>query len=330
MSVTRKILAGLLALSLAPGTCVRSELPEPDYTSPVEITRLDVRGLKAGPLVLEGAWELASENDHFGGYSALVQWKPGVLLAANDAGRLMKLPRPDGPAGEIALEKFLAFERVDKTRVDLESLTNDPATGRVWAGLEWSQEIIRFDPDLKRERQYRPQAMKDWGSNSGPESLVRLPDGRFIVIEERRRGDGHHNALLFPGDPVAGQLPVPFIFAGREGYRPADAALLPDGRVVVLLRGFELGLPPRFPVMLATFVPSRIGEGKVLRSQFLAQIDEPMPSENYEGVTAIAESDGSWSLWLISDDNFASYQRTLLLKLSWQPDGRRARQKARE
>jgi hypothetical protein len=329
MRVKRIFLAGLLALGLAPGTFVRSALPAPDYASPVMITRLDTEPLRSGPLVLEGAWQLKSDNDHFGGYSALVEWRPGLLLAANDAGRLMKLPRPDRSTDPVELDKFLNFERADKTRVDIESLTRDPATGQIWAGLEWAQQIIRFGPRLQRQEQVRPAEMKDWGGNSGPESLVRLRDGRFVVIEEQASGAGLHEALIFPGDPTDGASPVRFIFKGREDYRPADAALLPNGKLVVLLRGVRWALPPQFPALLVIADPAGIEKDAVLESRFLARIDAPFPSDNFEGMTVIDEGDGSWALWLISDDNFTRYQRTLLLKLRWDLGQAQARQKAR-
>lgn len=329
MGVKRKILAGLVVLGVAPGTFVRSDLPPPDFTSPVAIQRLDTRPLKSGPLELEDAWVLTSKNDHFGGFSALIAWKPDQFLAANDAGRLMHLPRPDRSSAAPTLDRFLNFERVDKTHVDIESLTFDPATGEVWAGLEWAQQIIRFGPRLQHRGQVRPPEMMEWGGNSGPESMLRLKDGRFIVIEERASAEGLHEALLFPGDPTDDEEPMRFVFQARDGYRPSDAALLPNGRIVVLLRGVELGLPLSFPALLVVADPRDIAEDSVLRSRFLAKIEEPFPSDNFEGLTVVDEKDGSWSLWLISDDNFASYQRTLLLKLRWDRTAAQARQKAR-
>ena len=122
---------------------------------------------------------------------------------------------------------------------------------------------------------------------------------------------------------------VRFVFQARDGYRPSDAALLPNGRIVVLLRGIELGLPLSFPALLVVADPRDIAEDTVLPSRLLAKIEEPFPSDNFEGLTVVDEKDGNWSLWLISDDNFASYQRTLLLKLRWDRTAAQARQKAR-
>ena len=329
MRMKRILLAGLVALGLAPGTFVRSEPSPPDFDSPVSIERLDTKRLRAGPLVLEGAWVLKSENDHFGGYSALIARGPDDLLAANDRGRLMYLPRPDLWDDPPEVDEFLNFWRVDKSHVDLEALTSDPETGRVWAAMEWAQEITRFDRKLRQRASIRPAAMKDWPGNAGPESLVRLRSGEFIVIKEYPLEEGLHEALLFPEDPTDGSEPMHFLFLARDGFRPSDAALLPDGRIAVLLRGFRIGVPPRFPVMIAIADPVGIEEDEVLPSKVIARIADPLPSENYEGLTVMDEGGGRWDFWLISDDNFASYQRTLLLQLRWNRIGSGARQKAR-
>ncbi|MDG6079475.1 esterase-like activity of phytase family protein [Erythrobacter litoralis] len=319
---TRLILLALTALGLAPGTFVRETPPPPDFTSPVTVEKLRVPQLRTGPLLLAGAWVLRSENDHFGGYSALVDRRDGAFLAANDAGRLMRLPRPDRNRAAPTLDKFVDFARVDKVHVDIESLTDDPETGEVWAGLEWAQAIMRFGPQLQKRAEVRPAEMRDWGANSGPESLVRLRDGRFVVIEEDSISAGRHRALLFASDPTRGGKPIPFLFEGADGYRPSDATRLPDGRILVVLRKVHLALPIRFGVRLVTADPADIGAGGLLRSKLLAEIDEPTPTDNYEGATVTVEANGDWAIWLISDDNFFRFQRTLLLKLVW-PRGAR-------
>lgn len=314
----RVILVALVALGLAPGLFVRAEVPPRDFTSPVHIRALEIAPLRSGPLVLDGAWELSSRNDHFGGYSALVEWDADNFLVANDAGRLMYLPRPDRSTAAPRLGQFGYSSQLDKIHTDVESMTRDTATGSLWLGMESGNAIRRMDAKLRKRAEVQPAAMRDWGANSGPESLVRLPDGRFLTIEEYPQDDGRHTALLFPGDPTGGARPFAFTFEGRDGYRPSDATLTPDGKLLVVLRGIRLGWPLRFPVVLVLADPAQIEPGKLLPSRTLAHIDAPMPSDNYEGVAVTQEKDGSRIIWLISDDNFTRNQRTLLLKLRWE------------
>ena len=61
-----------------------------------------------------------------------------------------------------------------------------------------------------------------------------------------------------------------------------------------------------------------------MTARLLAELGKSIPRDNYEGLTLTEDADGQ-HVWLISDDNFMSFQRTLLLKLRWQ-----TREKARE
>jgi hypothetical protein len=169
--------------------------------------------------------------------------------------------------------------------------------------------------------------MRDWPANTGPEAMVRLSDGRFIVLSESpgtwfgRSTPG----LLFPGDPIDGARPLRFQFNPPDGFRPVDMAQLPDGRVLILVRRVEWGLPPSFAARLVVADPKQIAAGKAWRGELVVEITAPMPAENFEGLAVMPGQRGQVVVWLISDDNQSSFQRTLLLKLLWRPN-----EKARE
>jgi hypothetical protein len=58
------------------------------------------------------------------------------------------------------------------------------------------------------------------------------------------------------------------------------------------------------------------------RTDTLADLQLPLPMDNYEGLAIEPADTGNLALWLISDDNNMRYQRTLLLKLEWRPNER--------
>jgi hypothetical protein len=327
MRFPRLILTLVLAAAIAPGTWVRSPLP-PEPRSPfARIAALPVQPVRAGPFVLEGAWHLTGEGRNFGGYSALVALPGDRLLAGSDGGRKLVFMRPDREDA-LALESaFGAKATADKTSADLESLTRDPATGLIWAGYEGTNSIRRFGPDLEPQASIAPQQMRDWGSNSGPETFTRLHDGRFVVIEEgetRWFGD-RHQALVFPGDPLLHPQAQALEVEVPEDYRPVDLLDIGGGHVLVLLRRLVWSFPPGFDSAIGTLAITDLQPGKLASVRIIARLGAGFPHDNYEGLALTDDGAGRTALWLISDDNKARYQRTLVLKLGWA-----RQQKARE
>lgn len=309
----------VVALGLAPGTWVRSPPSAPDRRQILTFEALPLARADLGPLELAGAWELTSPNSDFGSYSALVPLGEGMLLAASDRGSMMAFSVPGAPQRRVRIGHFVAHEPWRKAQRDIESLTRDPATGQVWAGFEMTHRIERYDAGFTSIDQVRPEAMQGWPSNSGAEAMVRLADGRFVVIAEGPAdwSGADSPGLLFEADPVSGVEPVRFSFPSRAGFRPVDAAQLPDGRVLILLRKVEWGLPPGFAGKLVVADPAAIAEGQPWRATPVADLEAPLPTDNYEGLAVESDGRGGAVLWLISDDNRTPFQRTLLLRLEW-------------
>lgn len=323
----RLALIALVALAAAPGTWVRTEIVRRSIHAPIHITSLDEAAMRLGPFTLAGAWQFTSPGGRSGGYSALIANSPTSLIAASDTGRLLTVRIEGGLPVAARLERIGWMENADKVRVDIESLTHDPDSGAIWGGYEDRNAIQRLNANLEPRAMVSPPAMRGWGSNTGPEAMARLPDGRFIVIEEGEReeaGGGHH-ALLFDGDPTRSASAIEFTFEGPEDYRPVDLVATGDGRVLVLMRKLVWGLPPRFEGAIMIAEPADIEEGGAWRGEMLARLRPPLPTDNFEGMTLTRAADGTRHVWLISDDNMSGYQRTLLLKLRWEPEWQRAR-----
>jgi hypothetical protein len=311
-----------VAVGLAP-VWVRSPRPpeSSDERQVLNVTRLAVPAADPGEAEILGAWRLDSTNRHFGSYSALVALGDGSLLAASDSGRRLRFTPPGRRGAPPLFDFFADVEFGQKRAADIEAMTRDPATGRIWVAYEYTNRIERLDTRLQPEGRIAPPAMRSWGSNSGPEAMVRLADGRFVVLAEIGSWFGRDSpGLLFPRDPLEGDAPIEFRFRPPNGFSPVDMALLPDGRVLVLLRELLWQLPPGFASKLVVADPAAIRAGTDWTGEEIAQIRAPLPSENYEGLAVEPGPEGSVVLWLISDDNNATFQETRLLKLAWRPN----------
>lgn len=278
-----------------------------------------------GPFRMEGGWQLRSRSRLFYGYSAMVPRAGGHIVAQNDAGSYLEFSPPGMKPSLPRMGEIAWSERAwGKMSKDVESAAHDPGTGRYWVGLEGQNIIVRLNARLVEEARVEPQAMAEWGINSGPETMARLPDGRFLVIREVTRSffDSRlHEAVLFDGDPIRHPDGHPFLFDGPDNFSAVDMALLPDGRALILMRRFLWPLPMHFAGRIVIADTAQVRPGKVWRSVTLASLASVLPGDNFEAIGIVPRRDGTLTVWLMSDDNdMRVLQRTLLWKLSVDPD----------
>ncbi len=269
---------------------------------------------RLGALRFLGGWEIASTNRRFGSLSAL-HVQGGQVTAVSDAGVVTSFALPGGSSGTARLLTPTQGPGRPNDKVARDSETFVVAGSRAWMAFENSNAVWRYDRGSWRaEAAARPPAMRRWPVNSGAEAMARLPDGRFIVMAEGSgRGGGSSPLLVFDGDPaVAGTRAVELRYRPPEGYRVTDAAMLPDGRLLVLNRRFTLF--GGFRAALTTVrLPARLRPGLVLSGTELARFEPPIASDNYEALS-VTQEQGRTILWIASDDNFFPLQRTLLLR----------------
>ncbi len=161
-----------------------------------------------------------------------------------------------------------------------------------------------------------PPGLENAPSNGGLESLAVLPDGRLFAIAETFTPPDRPE-LRYAWLGVPGRW-MPLYWQPAPGFQPTDAAILPDGRALVLERRFSLlgGFSARL-VMTAPDALRSAREGAVLRGETILMLDDaPLPSENWEAV-AVTRLGDQTLVALISDDNESILQRSLLLLFAW-------------
>ena len=308
----RLVLAALLCVPIAMTVWLREPRPL-HYEGELSLLELPVEpGGLPGGMRVEKLWHLEAKRSDFGGYSAILHLPDGRFMLYADKGDALEFALPgDTRAGPARFLTIPRDQRYLREFQDIESATRDPETGDIWLGYESMNILRRFDPEGNPAGLVVPRPMSRWPANTGAEAFVRLADGRFLVMNEST-GD----ALLWEQDPRSGQEPMQFRYAAPRGMSVTDAAQLPDGRVLVLLRTLTVGLPP-FRAGLALADPDAISADSPWRLEWLADLTGPLPRENYEGLDVSEAEDGSLRLWLVSDDNMAALQRTLLAEIRW-------------
>jgi len=279
-----------------------------------------------GKLDFVGGMELAGADEVFGGLSGLEISEDGSrLLAITDRGHWLALdlaldekgvPRDIGAArmAPILDPEGEAFEGAFR---DAEAMLLEDAG--VLLSFEGSHRLHRYPaerPVLEPETLFAskgaflrlPLRLRRQPRNGGIEAMVRLGGDRLLLFSERETAEkGGLMAWIWPGRGEA----QPLYFEPPEGFAPTDAAPLPGGDILVLLRRFSPLTGVAASLMridAAAAVPEQPFSGEVL-----ATLSPPLTVDNMEGLAVRRGSDGRTWLYLVSDNNFRSLQRTLLL-----------------
>ena len=289
---------------------------------PVSLDSNDAARRRVGRLTYLGGVALSSDDPAFGGFSSMhvdgdrftllsdggtfirFRMQPGWRISDLHFGNL-----PDGPG--------TGWDKADR---DSESMTVDPVSGATWVGFEKYNAIWKYAPGFARaQARARPATMAQWPENGGPEAMVRLHDGRFLVLGESAHWPHHKHraALLFEHDPTIDPSGgFRFSYAPPHHYDPSDAAELPDGDLLVLNRRFE---PPYNFTAILTIVPrAAIAPGRTVAGTPIATFAAPLIHDNFEALAVTREGTAT-IVWIASDDNQSILERSLLLKFRLEP-----------
>lgn len=270
---------------------------------------------RIGVLVPIGGLVLSARDPAFGGFSALVV-QQGAATILSDGGNIVRLAIADGHvrtlgAASLRLGPYTGW---DKESRDTESLVIDAAAGRAWIGYELANAIWRYDVADWHARAWRaPAAMQKWHDNGGPEAMARH-GRRFIVIAEqsdKQSSRGARSGIIFAGDPTdANTKASRFQFVPPRGYSPSDAAMLPGGDLLVLVRRWQRF---HFSGKLLRVRGADIRAGAAVRGREIATFAPPVLRENPEGL-AITRERGKTMVWIVTDNDGWLLRPTLLLK----------------
>jgi hypothetical protein len=274
----------------------------------------------ARALAVAGTLELDTRRIGFGGLSGL--WigdapagAPLPLAAVSDTGawltaslRLDAALRPIGLAlqrtGRLADEHGRPLPRGELS--DAEALARLP-DGRFLVAFErWHRIRLYETLDGPARHLHPPPGLAEAPRNGGIEALAVLPDGGLLAIAESLpAGPGLRRAWLGRTAPrgIAWQR---LAYRPAEGLEPTGAAALPDGRVLVVERGFTLlgGFFGRVALLPGAAAP-------VLEGPTMLAFPGALPAENWECV-AVARAGARLVAAFVSDDNEHPLQRSLL------------------
>ncbi|HEY5597917.1 MAG TPA: esterase-like activity of phytase family protein [Kiloniellales bacterium] len=283
-----------------------------NYTAPEQ--------LRMGRLVWRGGIDLGSPSIRFGGFSGLlVTSDRSKLTALNDEGYWITATITYDADGFLTgLSNGQASPLRDtngkplrgKTDQDAEAMA-ETADGAILVAFERNHRIWRYPPGEaplsgNAEPLPAPDGLADLPENNGVEAMATLAGDSILAIAEGEDDDTVTPAFLWR-DGTWSRLR----YQRFGNYRPADAARLPTGDLLVVERRYTVleGVGIRIVrIPASTIVP-----GALLQPVEIARLLPPLSIDNIEGISIRQNDRGETIIYLISDDNFNIVQRTLLL-----------------
>jgi hypothetical protein len=271
-----------------------------------------------GKLEFRGGIMLRASDRRFGGLSGLRVSADGTQLTAiSDQGYWLTATLAYDnrgfltAAGNAAIGNLTAENGrplTEKRVGDAESL--ERVRGGWLVGFERAQRIMLYrdaDQPFARAAPFpTPPGLAAAPPNEGLEALASLPDGRLLAITEGFiTADGDLRGWIFE---AAGWRTLSYVRTGL--FQPSDAVALPNGDVLVLERRFSyLG---GFGSRIVRLRFADIAPDARLHGEEIALIERPLVTENFEGIAMRAAANGETLLYIVSDDNYQSLQKTLL------------------
>tara|TARA_R110000868_G_scaffold42158_9_gene143010 strand:+ start:302 stop:1435 length:1134 start_codon:yes stop_codon:yes gene_type:complete len=291
----------------------------------------DRNDIKAGELEYAGGLELTSTDKSFGGWSGLAVSADGAMLVAvsdeahwlsaqiiyDEKGRLAGL----ADAHMAPLRDLKGKPIASKVMGDAEGLAitgSDPIKGEAYVSFERHHRIWRYDfagkgfdavpSQIVTERQ-----LGGMPGNSGIEALTTLlpetggSDQRLLALsEDARNNSGERKAFLIEGRKVerlATKLDDPF--------KPTDIARLPNGDFLILERSFSLLAGPGMELRQVS--AADVSAGATLNGRVLMQANNRRLIDNMEGLAVRTDEKGEVLVYVMSDDNYNTLQKSLLM-----------------
>lgn len=289
----------------------------------VPLDRDDPSNVTVGELTFLAGFELDLDDPMFGGLSGLEISADGQrLTAVSDNGWWLTADLEHDDLGRLTAVQGLKLQPL----LDLDSKPFSAQPGdlpKIWGDAESVAQSSDDSMLVAFERRHRlwsydqldavptaigvPEEVNLLKSNHSLESVDFLSDGRILIFAEEPIGDDQ----MIMGWVLEDEAWREIAYQGRDDFNVTDMTVLADGRIIVLERWF---VPPVFlKTRLREFTTDMLADNHgPIDGRVLATFTNSLLIDNFEGLTARPAPDGGYWLYMVSDDNYNSYQRTLL------------------
>lgn len=275
-----------------------------------------------GALSYRGGLVLTSDDERFGGLSAIEVYEDGFFIAISDSAYWLTGTLHFDSDGTLSgLDDVMLAPMLSATggpligtAADAEGLA-DLGDGRFAVSFEREHRIEIYEIGERGERMATalpesfagPPGIERLRNNGGVEALAVGDDGLMAFVEYPIIDGRPHTIWHLP----EGRAPEAHDFQAEAGFGLTGADILPDGSILLLERFWSRDIGNRIRVGHTSEAMLTSGEPATV----LASWGTEATIDNLEGL-AVADVIGETRLFLLSDNNYSGEQRTLLLSFT--------------
>ncbi len=268
-------------------------------------------------LIFLSGLELRSDDLAFGGLSGLTI-QPGArntFWAVSDHGHLIKFDIVRDSHGNLSSIRNVKTTPMVSLKGNILEDDASDAEGILWHGknllvsLERIHRIIFYRVGRNIKAQKVLPITEKLRFNGGLETMENLNTNQIFAVSEFTRDDqGHTLALII--DTKNGKT-LPRYITSFLSFYPTDLTKLDNNNFLLLERDYT----PLFggQARLRRITLPEIMSGNVIEGEEMTRISSAFDIDNLEGIASLPRDDGSYDIFLLSDDNFLDNQKTLLL-----------------
>lgn len=311
-----------LLLSVVPAAAdplPRDGVPVTIAAQPIPLSSQSAEVSRVGKLTYLGGWALFSDHPLFGGWSAMVL-RGDRLTAFSDAGAWMSA-RFAPEEGVLADPRIGTLYGGDPADIEKKEFDTESAVPLGSAGY-----LLAFEQTHRVERlgalggaltrvSLPPRVFKGLGRNAGYEAMAWDHQGGLLLLPEngvdwKGRLTGYRVSSPVE-DPVAVRFYVkpPKDMSVTALKMTQDGTGLAIGRSYSPLRARTSGDGTHIHVL--RFQRDQLAEDAAIDLESLAFLKAPFSVDNFEALALLSEDPLRFAV--LSDDNFSSSQRTLLM-----------------
>lgn len=292
---------------------------------PDEVQRLDL-----GTLEYRGGLVLSSDDDRFGGFSAIEITPDGQrLLSISDSGYWLTAQLTFEQGGLSGITDVRMADMLDAEGATLEGDHEDAegladlGDGRYAVSFERDHRVLAYEVGADWSAIEGalptplpgPPGIERLRNNGGIEGMAPGPNGSIWMAVEDPIIDGRPHTVW--QIHTGGGIDLSYNLAVERGFGLTAIAADEDGALILVQRFYSQAIGNRIRIVRLTpdALEAARAAGAVVEGELLAEFTPDITVDNIEGA-ALATVDGERRLFLISDDNYNDAQRTLLLSFA--------------